>query len=234
MPILFDDCAQSGREPYLGIQADPVPSVHNSGWTPSPGHDKVLDLALYPKFERYVQDIIGRFAQDSRIVVWDLYNEPGAGFADLNITIPLVEKAFAWARAIQPIQPLTVCVYTPYQSQAQRILDLSDVISFHSYAELEATSRQIDQLELEGRPLICTEWMARTRESRFTSHLPLFKQHKVGCYHWGLVAGKTQTYFPWRNAPNSPEPDVWFHDVLQEDGTPYDSSEVDFIRTHLE
>ena len=35
--ILFDDCAFAGKEPYLGPQDEPLPGIHNSGWTPSPG-----------------------------------------------------------------------------------------------------------------------------------------------------------------------------------------------------
>jgi hypothetical protein len=37
MLCLFDDCAFSGREPYLGRQDPPVPNLHNSGGAASPG-----------------------------------------------------------------------------------------------------------------------------------------------------------------------------------------------------
>ena len=43
MPILFCDCSFSGKEPYLGKQDEPVPGVHNSGWVPSPGLERLTD-----------------------------------------------------------------------------------------------------------------------------------------------------------------------------------------------
>ena len=77
MMILFCDCAFAGKEPYLGKQDDPMPGVHNSGWVPSPGLKRVTDRSICPDFERYVKDIVGTFEQDRRILIWDLYNEPG-------------------------------------------------------------------------------------------------------------------------------------------------------------
>jgi hypothetical protein len=68
--------------------------------------------------------------------------------------------------------------------------------------------------------------MARTNNSRIASHLSLFKREHVGCINWGLVSGKTQTIFPWGSAPGTPEPKVWFHDLLRADGSPFDRQEV--------
>jgi hypothetical protein len=233
MLILFDDCMQSGREPYLGEQDAPMPSVHNSGWTPSPGHHRVMDRSQWGGFERYVGDIVGTYAHDRRVVAWDLYNEPGAHFPNPDITVPLLEAAFGWARDAGPSQPLTVCVFgNPRHARWQVALERSDVISFHSYANLGTTRQLIDDLERTGRPLLCTEWMARTRGSRIETHLPLFKAKKVGCYTWGLVAGKTQTYYPWGSPYGGPEPEVWFHDLFSQDGTPYSADEIEVIRRH--
>ena len=233
MPILFDDCIQSGQEPYLGPQDEPVPGIHNSGWTPSPGHGRALDRSEWPVFERYVHDVVGTFADDRRVVVWDLYNEPGAHFANPDVTVPLLEAASDWTRAAGPSQPLTVCAFGDSRhARWQAAVALSDVISFHSYAGLEETAQVIEALEPHGRPLLCTEWMARTRGSLFETHLPLFKQKKVGCYHWGLVAGRTQTHLPWGTPFGAPEPRLWFHDVFHTDGRPYNADEIDVIRRH--
>ena len=73
--------------------------------------------------------------------------------------------------------------------------------------------------------------MARPLGSRFETLLPIFQRHAVGCYCWGLVSGKTQTIFGWEDRPGTPEPEVWHHDVLHADGTPYDRAEVETIRT---
>ena len=210
MFILFDDCFKP--EPYLGKQDDPIPGVHNSQWTSSPG-EKRKKSKDWSKLEQYVRDVVGHFADDDRIIVWDLYNEPQGG------TRPLVEKTFAWARMENASQPLTTC------SSAE---DLCDVVSYHAYgpAVLE------DYAKYGGStcPAICTEWMARTAGSRFETHLPLFKKYKIGCYSWGLVAGRTQTYLPYSSKEGDPEPTLWFHDIFRQDGTPYDPEEIEFIK----
>lgn len=91
-------------------------------------------------------------------------------------------------------------------------------------------SNIVKQLSVYQRPLLCTEWMARPLGSRFETHLPYLKEHKVGCWNWGLVAGRTQTCFPWGSPKGAVEPKVWFHDVLRADGKPFREKEVGFIR----
>ena len=90
--------------------------------------------------------------------------------------------------------------------------------------------QQIAELKKLGRPVICTEYMARTRGSKFETHLPIFKEGHVGCYNWGLVSGKTQTIYPWESKQGAPEPQLWFHDILRSDGTPFDPQETALIR----
>src|SRR5690606_2263098 len=80
---------------------------------------------------------------------------------------------------------------------------------------------------------ICTEWLRRQTGNTFENLLPLFDEHRVGCYHWGLVAGKTQTYYPWGSPPNAPEPAQWQHDLLHRDGSPFQTAECEFIKSHL-
>jgi len=104
--VLFCDCSFAGKEPYPGKQDDPIPGVHNSGWVPSPGLKRVTDPSAWPDLEKYVKDIVSAFGKDRRVLLWDLYNEPGnSGMGDKSL--PLVERTFAWAREAQPTQPLT-------------------------------------------------------------------------------------------------------------------------------
>ena len=179
--------------------------------------------------EAYVQDLLSSFGGDERIVAWDLYNEPGNSQIG-NKSLPLLETSFDWARSAGPAQPLTVGVWHPSLADINQLcLDRSDVISFHAYTDLAATAQMIAELKAHGRPVVCTEWMARTRRSRFETHLPLFKQEQVGCYCWGLVRGKTQTYIPWGSAKDAPEPELWFHDISYADGRHYMSEEIALI-----
>ena len=112
-------------------------------------------------------------------------------------------------------------------------LDNSDVITFHNYGDPAAFESRIGELSPLGRPILCTEYMARTLGSTIDGILPIAKRYNVGALNWGLVAGKTQTYFPWDSwdHPYAAIPELWFHDLLQPDGRPYKESELQTIRT---
>ncbi len=212
MFILFDDCFI--QEPKPGKQDDPTPGMHNSQWTASPGTTR-KNKKPWTLLEKYVRDIVSHFANDKRVYCWDLYNEPK------KESRPLVEKAFAWARQANPSQPLTTC---------WNASDLWDLDSYHDYGPAVPEQYKKRGRLLRLRPSICTEWMARTLNSRFESHLPLFKKYRIGCYNWGLVAGRTQTYMPWGSKKGDSEPEVWFHDILRKDGTPFDPAEIEIIK----
>jgi hypothetical protein len=103
---------------------------------------------------------------------------------------------------------------------------------------------EIAGLELYGRPIICTEWMARTCGSLVGTHLPVFASRKVCCINWGLVAGKINTLFAWQDLENPMnridpssseecgEPQVWFYNLFRQDGTPYDPAEIEAFRKY--
>jgi hypothetical protein len=230
MLILFCDCSFAGKEPYLGKQNDPVPGVHNSGWVPSPGLKRVTDKSVWPDLEKYVKDIVGSFADDERIVVWDLYNEPGnSGMGEKSL--PLSEASFAWAREANPSQPLTIGAWANMNSRmSKRLMELSDVVSFHAYDGPDGVVARIDVCKGYGRPILCTEWLRRQVGNTFEAILPIFAENRVGGYHWGLVAGRIQTYMHWGSKKGSAMPKVWQHDVMYEDGKYYDEKELQLLR----
>jgi hypothetical protein len=180
------------------------------------------DRASWPGLEQYVKGLVGAFASDKRVLAWELYNEPSA-------SLPLVEAAFQWARTAKPSQPVTTTVFGNAEMQ-QRIIALSDVLCFHNYGPLPGVKAEVARLLAHGRPVLCTEWMARTAASRFEDILPYFKANKIACWSWGLVAGRTQTYFPWESAKGAAEPKLWHHDILRANGTPFSPGEVEFIK----
>ena len=238
--------------PRLGGQGEPRPHVHNSGWVQSPGADILGDPERQDGLESYVYGIVHDFRDDPRIQVWDLFNEPDnrneSSYPDTELkdkpekAAMLLKKVFLWARAAEPSQPLTAGVWMgpwpeekPLAPIEALMLEESDVVSFHNYGALEDVRQRVGELRRYRRPILCTEYMARPRGSRFDPLLGYFKDEKVAAYNWGLVAGKTQTTYPWDSWTKryTAEPAVWFHDIFRPDGTPYDPSEVRYIKSLL-
>jgi len=247
--VLFDSCWD--LNPRLGKQREPRPGVHNSGWVQSPGAAALQDPSQYPRLEAYVKGVVGAFAKDPRIIGWDVWNEPDntndGSYNDLEphnkvaLVLVLLPKVFTWARQAHPAQPLTSGVWKGGWSSADQLdvmekiqIEMSDVISFHSYDKPEVFEKRILWLQPYHRPILCTEYMARGNGSTFQGSLPIAKKYHVAAINWGLVAGKTQTYLPWdswKHPYTDREPEVWFHEIFRTDGTPYRKDEADFIRS---
>ena len=246
--VLFDSVWDPN--PHLGKQRAPTPGVHNSGWMQSPGAAALKDPTQLLRLEAYVKGVVGAFANDPRVLAWDVWNEPS------NTNVPayrkdeppnkkeivreLLPKVFGWAREASAKQPLTSGLWEGDFAKPEKLdpiarvqFEQSDVLSFHNYSKPSVFKKRVRELEKYHRPVICTEYMARPRKSTFAGILPIAKDNKVGAINWGLVAGKTQTYLPW-DSWEKPYPDrqpkVWFHEIFRTDGTPYLAEEVSLIR----
>jgi hypothetical protein len=227
--VFFDDCWN--KIPHAGAQPAPRPGIHNSGWVQDPGQPLSTDTTLFPGLELYVKDVMKTFAHDKRILLWDLYNEPGnSGKRDSSL--PLLKKVFEWARSVNPDQPISVGLWAwDFEKLNEFQVANSDVITYHDYEEAPWHQRVIELLKTNGRPLICTEYMARTRNSRFSTILPLLKRENVGAINWGFVSGKSNTKYAWDTPiPDGSEPVEWFHDIFNPDGTPYRQDEINLIK----
>ena len=226
---VFDDCWNADASP--GKQPDPKPGIHNSGWVRSPTISVHNNPLKWQYLEAYVKDVLSYFKDDKRILMWDLYNEPGNSDYE-NGSVELLQRVFEWAWFVRPSQPLTCAVWNGNEVINEIILSNSDVITFHNYEELSSLENQIIKLKNYDRPVLCSEYMARTRNSKFQTHLPIFKKYNVSAINWGLVAGKSNTIYQWSMPiPDGSEPAVWFHDVFRKDGSPYKKEEVDFIKS---
>ena len=241
IPVLFDSCWDP--DPQSGDQPEARPGVHNSRWVQSPGASALRNRQQYPRLENYVKGIVGAFANDKRVLAWDLWNEPdntnllSYGSAEPQdkqaLVAGLLPQVFAGAREADPTQPLTAGMWHP-PSQPLSPTDLilienSDLMSFHSYEGPEHFQRQVEALKQYGRPILCTEYMARPLGSTFEAILPIAKKNNVGAISWGLVAGKTQTFLPWDSWQRpyiDRQPAVWFHDIFWSDGSPYRAGEI--------
>ena len=245
--VLFD----SVWDPYpkLGKQRDPKPGLHNSGWVQNPGKDALLDSTQYPRLEQYTKGVVKKFANDDRVLGWDVWNEPEnmnneyyRKMEPLNkpqIVEMLLKKVFEWSRSVNPQQPLTAGLWAGDWSSPEKLKTIetlmvkqSDVISFHNYSDSTSFEKNIKELQRYGKPLLCTEYMARGNNSTFEGSLPIAKRYNVAAYNWGLVDGKSQTKYAWDSwkKPYSGEPPIWFHDIFRKDGTPYKKAEVALIK----
>ncbi|KLT65654.1 cellulase family glycosylhydrolase [Pedobacter sp. BMA] len=229
MFVFFDDCWN--KTSAIGKQPEPKTGIHNSGWLQDPGDPDFKDEAKFVEYEKYVKDVLRSFKNDKRILLWDLYNEPGNS-GKKEATIPLLTKVIEWARAVNPDQPISIGLWDWgfNKLNALQLLN-SDIITYHNYEAPEWHQRTIDLLKASGRPLICTEYMARSRNSRFANVMPLLKKENVGAINWGFAAGKTNTKYAWDTPlADGSDPIEWFHEIFQTDGTPYRLDEVNVIK----
>ncbi|TWT69390.1 cellulase family glycosylhydrolase [Crateriforma conspicua] len=266
--VFFDDC--HFPTPELGPQPFPVKRYHNSGWRNCPARDLAVRFAEgnatveeVARLRGYVQGTMRRFADDDRVLFWELYNEPGRGKGESGDMAKqqgsktsmgdrsnrLVHQAWVWAREVNPSQPITsnsagsVGVGNIAINRAN-----ADIHSIHSYSPPAELEELILDYKKDGRPVIVTEWLARTRGSSVQDCLPVLKEHNVGAVNWGFVSGKSGTIWPWESrkgkdlvaerrdgnvvAPGEAflEPELWFHDLLRADGTPFDAEEIQFFK----
>lgn len=252
MIVLFDSVWDP--EPRLGKQREPKQGLHNSGWVQGPGAAVLGDKSQWGYLRDYVKDVIGSFRKDKRILAWDLVNEPdndnGNSYGRTSRTktelpnkaqlgFELVKESFNWAREENPMQPITSGPWHSNWASNETmgemnrfLLENSDIITFHNYDKPEDFQKRVTQLQRYGRPIICTEYMARPVGSTFQAILPIAKSNKVGAINWGFVAGKSNTIYPWDSWQKAydKEPPVWFHDIFRENGQPYRPEEVAFIK----
>lgn len=244
MFVFLDDCWDETAA--LGEQRAPAKGVHNSGWVKDPG---ILyygpcgsgcmyasdTTAIVATLEAYVKDILTTFRDDERIYCWDLYNEPGGGQDPDRYwerSFPLLKDMFRWAREVNPSQPITAGVWNSRLGEMNVFqIENSDIITYHTYEPLDSHMAMVDTLKAYGKPMVCTEYMARTQGSTFRDILPFLREEGIGAINWGFVRGKTNTIFPWGSPEGAEEPELWFHDVLNPDGTPYNAEETELIKS---
>ncbi|MCQ2181767.1 MAG: hypothetical protein MJY50_06895 [Bacteroidales bacterium] len=235
------------EERFIGEDISPVKGIHNSIWAQTPGKTIINDPSRWSLVERYEKDVLKTFGKDDRIIAWCLYNEP-ENVPECN-TLPLMKKVFEWAFEIRPSQPVTATVITnPFTRKVKYYerfpiityaCEHSDIISYHCYDSTEEHEAFLKMLEPFGRPVFCTEYMARTRGCTLQSTLPLLKGHKVAAYNFGLVNGATQCHYEWNTVedgvkvPFEQEPELWFHDLLNPDGSARYPEEIEWLDDFL-
>lgn len=190
---------------------------------------------------KMVREIIGTYRNDERVILWNIFNEPGNRRGDLSLDI--MKRMFEVAREVDPIQPLCADVWSevdengvPMTNIERVALELSDVISFHCYYNFDRFTRTVKNLKKVNRPMFCTEWLHRIYHNNIRDIFPLLCEEKIGSYHWGLVASyKTQYFEPWERIWKEYEGTdwdltKWQHDIYRPSLRPYDPEEIRIIK----
>ncbi|MEM6562286.1 MAG: 1,4-beta-xylanase [Planctomycetota bacterium] len=217
--VFFDDCHHP--TPTLGEQPAPVIGWHNSAWLNCPARRLGIEYAAgkadpadVDRLHGYVEQTIRHFADDDRVLMWELYNEPGNGLGigtnpdgsdrpidDSKIgdtSARLIRDAFVWARAAKPSQPVcSNCRGGIGDLNIELTRANTDLFSIHNYGDSADVRGSVEELRAHDRPIVMTEWLARDRGSTVADCLPVMKELGVGAINWGFVVGKTQTHFNW-------------------------------------
>src|SRR4029079_7369765 len=141
-----------------------------------PGANRLQDTAYTRVLQSYVTGVVGQFANDPRVLGWDVWNEPDNPAKDyskvesadkLDLVAAFLPHVFGWVRAVNPVQPLTSGVWQGHWRDpgsrskiASLQLEHSDIISSHSDGDPSEFDARIDELTPLGRPIICTEYLA--------------------------------------------------------------------------
>lgn len=206
----------------------------------------LLDEPEYAKkYAAFVAEIVETYKNDERIIIWDVFNEPGNSKRN-SMSLPHLEKFVQIIRTIDPIQPLTIGIWSQ-TTNFEKLMEIekyglenSDIISYHNYQSYEDNIYEIKLLKKYGRPIINTEWLNRCGGNTIEELFPLFYLEKIGCYNWGFVAGKYQTYEPWNGVWDSFENNPasfdkfdftkWLHDIYRPSHRPYNPKETALIK----
>ena len=169
------------------------------------GHHYLDEPETAPRFFAMIKEFVEKYKNDERIIVWNVYNE-GGNCKRRVVSLPNLKKIFEICRESDPIQPLTCETASFYGGNFEDTCEVekygvynSDIVSFHHYGSYQSIIMTISDLKKLGRPIMCTEWLARCMNNNVEEIFPLFYLEKIGCYNWGLVAGKSQTYEPWNS-----------------------------------
>ncbi len=209
------------------------------------GYSVLDEPELAEKFYEFAKEIVKKYKNDERIIIWDVFNEPGNSKRN-SMSLPHLKKFIEIIRSINPVQPLTVGIHSQ-TTQPEKLLDIekfglenSDIVSYHNYGSYENNIIELKILKKLGRPIINTEWLNRCGGNTIEEMFPLFYLENIGCYNWGFVAGKYQTFEPWNSVWDAYKKNPaaygnfdftkWFHDIYRPSHNPYNPVEVELIK----
>lgn len=257
MIVLANDC-QTPKENYkktvlgeqhfdLGYHGGRKVSPHQKG---EETYNIFDEPEIATRYIAMVREIITKYKDDKRVILWNILNEPGNRRGDKSLEF--MKKMFQTAREIDPIQPLAADIWNGINEDGsartnieQAAMDLSDVISFHWYGDFCSMVKFVTALKKTNRPIFCTEWLHRISGNNIFEIFPYFFSEGIASYQWGLVASyKTQYFEPWNmlwEQYDNADKDAlhldftkWQHDLFRPSHHPYDPNEIKIIKEFSE
>lgn len=195
--------------------------------------------------EEYIRKVVGAFAKDERIAMWDIWNEPSTAKNDETMRqMDWLEKMVGWCRLENPIQPITSSIIweggeydttTTYYKRRMEIERMMDIHNVHNYRFLQPEHTPPIEIinrmkQMDGRPIVSSEVLARPVSGGLTRTLKLFAREHVNFYLWGMFVTDSRNWsVQWGRTTYDPYEPI-FHDMLYSDGTPYDYREIENLR----
>lgn len=209
MPVLFNRWVD-WRYPAGGISDN---DLMCSGWG-------------FEKFDAYVEAIGRRFGDDSRIVLWDICNEP----ANSVISADLRHREQVWLTTMTGLlkrhTAIPVTIGAMNYDFVQQTAGLGDVLSFHPYTgPIEKLC--LDHLAIArrfGKPLVCTETCCGSFDDQERGRLAQdyirgLERHQIGWIAWQLCEGRFVSGNRGRVDSNSVRPNEGYMPFVLADGT---------------
>ena len=230
-----EDCSR------YGLTYSPVLSFYERYY-----HDKsIAEEERLRRAEEYIRRVVGAFAGDRRIAMWDIWNEPSTATNDETMRqMDWLERMVEWCRSENPVQPITSSIIweggeydttTTHYNRRMEIERMMDIHNIHNYRFLQPEHaipadviRRLKQMD--GRPLVSSECLARPVSGGLTRTLKLFAREHVNFYLWGMFLTDSRNWsVQWGRTTYDPYEPI-FHDLLYSDGTPYDYRELEGLR----
>lgn len=221
-----------------GMTVSPVLNYVKERFARNRGNQPMKD------YERVTRAVVGAFADEERIVFWDLWNEPR--YEDNAVTyeqMDIIEQMVAWCRKENLSQPITSSIIwatvkedsKPLKRMAE-VEGMMDIHNFHYYnCALDFGKHVYDMMDLlqaiSPRPMVATECLTRTNGSGIARTFDAFSRYKVNFYIWGLYVNDRNWEARWERSTYDPY-DPMFHNILYSDGDAYDAREIEMIRNY--
>ncbi len=221
--VFFDDCHRHS-DVYLDRPTKPVKGYHNGRWAACP-QDRNRTQANRKALQAYVQEIVGKYRTDRRVLFWEVFNEPNRQNAWSRA---LAADGYRWARQLRPSQPV-LCCWDDHPH--------TDIVDAHNYSPVAARwDRQADLNPKKGT--VFTEAGTRWYPGRPRSHgTPVEvvrwlagrkaagKSRPGAFLCWELMVGNSNCRWVWATKPGTPEPTIPWCGLMWPDAAPVSLAE---------